>query len=189
MTDGLRGQWLEEQEKVGTITIATNGTVRVSEPIMELMENNPDIFVRISDYKLSNAPLELKEQMDKRNIINFFYEFAGNKGEWKDLGGLDIVTVSKKVGKEHFNTCAFRDCLTLENCELTYCSRASNSYRLQNYIRKKDDYLEIIREDNFKQKLEKFIRCPHYMEACRYCNGSEYGKIIIPAEQEGCDGK
>ena len=63
--------WLEDQEKVGTIVIATNGMIRVSEPIMELMENNPDIFVlpdAFGDLSLCNKYVDAVVDKHKEHV-------------------------------------------------------------------------------------------------------------------------
>lgn len=83
----------------------------------------------------------------------------------------------------HFKTCAFNTCLTLENGELAYCSRATNAWRIQHFERLYSDYLKVSKRKGFQRELEEYIRNPHPMEACRYCNGSVDGDEIKAAVQ------
>lgn len=100
------------------------------------------------------------------------------------FGGVDIVPVDDAEMRGHFETCAFNGCLTLEDGELSYCSRATKAYRLQGFMRNPDDYLIVSDEEGFKDRLKEFVRNRHAMEACRYCNGTMKGEKIKPAVQK-----
>lgn len=175
--------WLRDKKKIEIIEIATNGMLIPSEDVLNTLKSDKRIRVRISDYGISGIAKEFKAILDKMEIRNYYYKFAGGKGEWHNLGGVDIMPVSDREKKKHFNTCAFNTCRTLENGELTYCSRAANAYKLQNFVRDDRDFLRVEDSRDFRRKLKKFIRNPHAMEACRHCNGTVKGEKIIPAIQ------
>lgn len=141
------------------------------------------IVVRISDYQISGEPERLREILDMRGIKNYYYRFVSGQGAWHDCGGVDIQPVDDQQKYRHFKTCSFKGCLTLENGELTYCSRATNAYRLQGFERGEGDYLPVIDGKDFSPKLKSFINHRKAMEACRYCNGTEAGELIAPARQ------
>lgn len=175
--------FLKQYRKIKNIVFATNGMILPSEAIMNQIKEDKRIEVRISDYKLSQTPKKLQVYLAEMGIPFSYYEFAGNNGEWSDLGGVDLMPVNEIEAKSHFETCAFNTCLTLENGELTYCSRATNSYKLQGFSRKSNDYLIISNKRDFKRNLRKFVKNRHVMEACRYCNGTNKGEKIQPAIQ------
>lgn len=175
--------YLRTQKKILRIDIATNGMLIPSKEVLNTIKKDNRVSVRISDYKMSHKPIELKRILDVMGIPNYYYEFMGNKGVWRDLGGAYDPPVDDKEKEEHFKTCAFNTCLTLENGELTYCSRATNAYKIQKFERQPEDFLAVNHSRDFKHKLKEFVRKPHPMEACRYCNGTVKGKAIKPAIQ------
>lgn len=175
--------WLKGQKRIETIEFATNGMVIPSDDVLDTIKRDNRIGVRISDYNISDTAKQLKVILDEMKIRNSYYEFAGNTGKWIDLGGVDMMPVNDEEANMHFKTCAFNTCLTLENGELTYCSRAANAYKLQNFVRDASDYLRVEDSEDFATRLKEFVRNPHPMEACRYCNGTAKGEIIAPAIQ------
>lgn len=181
--------FLRRQRKIKSIWFASNGMVQPSDLILNEIKKDDRVKISISDYKLSEFPEKLSEHLGEMGIPVEYYDFAGHTGEWTDLGGIDIVPVDDAEAKEHFATCAFNGCLTLEDGELSYCSRATNAYRLQGFMRKPDDYLTVSDEEGFKDKLREFVRNRHTMEACRYCNGTMKGEKIKPAVQKETGGQ
>lgn len=181
--------WLKGQKRIGTIDFATNGMVIPSDDVLDTIKRDNRIGVRISDYNISDTAKQLKVILDEMKIRNFYYEFADNTGKWIDLGGVNMMPVNDEEANIHFKTCAFNTCLTLENGELTYCSRAANSYKLQNFVRNVSDYLRVEDSEDFATRLKEFVRNPHAMEACRYCNGTAKGEIIAPAIQPEYGGR
>lgn len=157
--------------------------VMPSDALLKAIKNDKRIGIRISDYKLSQTPIRLESRLEEMGIPVKYYKFAGNTSEWIDLGGIDILPVDDIETVSHFDACAFNTCLTLENGELTYCSRATNAYKLQGFNRNPDDYLIVRDVKGFKQSLKSFITNKHAMEACRYCNGTAKGEKIRPAIQ------
>lgn len=175
--------FLQQQKKVKSIEIATNGMVMPADDILHAIKNDKRIGIRISDYKLSQAPIRLEARLKEMGIPVKYYRFAGETGEWTDLGGIDVLPVDDAETISHFDACAFNTCLTLENGELTYCSRATNAYKLQGFTRNNNDYLVVRNVAGFKQSLRDFVTNKHAMEACRYCNGTAKGEKIRPAIQ------
>ena len=176
-------KYFENNKKVQMIYIATNGTVIPNIEVIEELKNNKKFLVRISDYDLNDIPKKLKSLLDNNGINNYYYKFSDGNGMWRDLGGSDLKPVSDIEKERNFRNCAFRSCLTLENGEITYCSRATNSYKIQKFKRNKRDYFILKSKFNIKKELRYFVENRVAMEACRYCNGTEKAEVIKPAIQ------
>lgn len=84
---------------------------------------------------------------------------------------------------QRFVNCSFCGCLTLEHGELAYCSRATDSFAIQGFDRLATDYLKIDDSEDFREKLIAWRASPHFMETCRYCNGTNEEMMVRPAIQ------
>lgn len=176
-------EYFKNKRKINKVYIATNGTIIPNKDVIDALKNDKKFLIRISDYGLNEIPKELKEILDENGIDNYYYEFADGNGMWRDLGGVDLKPVSDIEKEKNFRNCAFNTCLTLENGEITYCSRATNAYKLQKFERNKRDYFVLDSSKNLKKELKNFVINRKAMEACRYCNGTYNSKEIKPAIQ------
>lgn len=178
--------FLGKQKNIGNIlniTIATNGKLIPNDKILDTISQY-DVFVRISRYEVcDNLATNLYNKCLGKHIRCEFYDFASKKTLWYLCGGIEIEReTNNEVVEQRYQNCDFRGCLTLERGELSYCSRATNSFRIQGFERKKDDYFNV--RDKFSYRLlRKFVNKRHYMEACRYCNGTDTDKMVSPAIQ------
>ena len=141
--------------------------------------------IRISDYGIvCDRAKVLQQRLEERGIENYRYEFVNGQSMWYQLGGTDTPREddTRKVRKR-FENCSFRGCLTLEHGELAYCSRATNSFSIQGFDRLATDYLKIGDSEDFREQLIAYLASPHFMEACRYCNGTNDKMMVRPAIQ------
>lgn len=174
------------QGKVGNITIATNGSLLPPDQVLNMLKEYKG-QIRISDYGIACEQAEkLKQRCQTVGVTFQTYEFASGQSMWYDLGGISLQRENRNnVAGKRFLNCAFRGCLTLEHGELAYCSRAVNSFAILNFTRKSNDYLRISKGKNFRRKLLAYLTDRHFMEACRYCNGTDKQKKVFPAVQMG----
>lgn len=172
--------------KIGQIVIATNGSIIASNELLALCKKQ-DVEIRISDYNVVHEKAEeFKRKCEEFELKHTFYDFSSFQGEWYDLGGTDIQRESDdRVVKRRFKHCDFRGCLTLEDGRLAYCSRAVNSQFVQGFTGKDSDYLIISKRLDFREDLRSYLANRHFMEACRYCNGTDHTDMIPPAVQIG----
>lgn len=84
---------------------------------------------------------------------------------------------------ERFNQCKNNMCLTLERGRLCYCSRSTNAYAIQQFTDNPEDSLTIDSRKTLGEDIMKFISEKHFVEACRYCYGTDANKMIEAAEQ------
>lgn len=174
----------ENREKVHEVVIATNGSLIPSDSLLKCLKRN-DVCVRISDYGIvGESCSRLMEKLRQNDIRSYLYSFVSKKSLWYDCGSKNIPRGGMKEARKRFCLCDFRGCLTLERGELSYCSRATNSYVIQGFLRKTTDYFNL-RETkrNFRTKLAKYLVFRHPMQACRYCNGTNHNHMIPPAIQ------
>lgn len=181
-------KYLGERKRVGgvihSITIATNGSILPSNELLQLFREN-DVEVRISDYNIVHDQAQmLKKKCEEMGVHCFYHEFASKQTMWYSCGDIDTPPEKdEKVILARYRKCSFHSCLTLERGELSYCSRATNSYIIQNFERKDGDYLKVCDEKGFKKQLVKYLIHTHPMEACRYCNGTADRYLVPPAIQ------
>ena len=177
-------KYISRNKKIKNIMIATNGMVIPHKRILDLIKNNKNICVRISNYGDINniQSLKLKEELDKYGIKNFMHLFANGDSYWSYCGDINMQRLSYKEMMHSYNTCVFaKYCLTLENGFVSICSRATIAHIVQNF--EFSDKCGVYIRDNFNpSQFLKFAEDKPPVEACYYCYGTE-GKQIIPAEQ------
>lgn len=175
-------------EKVKKLSIATNGSIVPSNKLMETLKRNK-VSVRISNYGLCpKKTLELEKKCERFGVDRCTYDFATKTAMWYDEGGINNFTTPPHMRTqdsldEAFNTCKFRSCLTLDNGDLTHCSRSSRSYVVQGFERVPDDFVHVEDTLRFQMKFWQYILAPQPMTACRYCNGTRDSMMIPPAVQ------
>lgn len=121
-------------KEIGTIEIATNGTIKPNEKLIQICSMNHVNF-RVSDYPQNRKNLEaLSAQLQTYRIPARIYGFTTHESLWFYKGGFDMPREDdERILNYRFNTCRNKGCLTLENGELHRCSRAANAQRLQGF--------------------------------------------------------
>ncbi|WP_302368600.1 radical SAM protein, partial [Brachyspira aalborgi] len=177
-------QYISRNKKIKNIMIATNGMIIPHKRILDLIKDNKNIYIRISNYgDINNTQsLKLKEKLDKYGIKNFMHLFANGDSYWSYCGDVNMERLSYKEMMNSYNNCIFaKVCLTLENGFVSICSRATIAHVVQNF--EFSDKCGIYIRDNFNpSKFLKFAEEKPPVEACYYCYGTQ-GKQILPAEQ------
>lgn len=176
--------FIRDSGKVGTITIATNGTILPSEEVLQALERCR-VRVRISSYPV--VPPEKTDRLvrclEARGIETWTYEFAARDAMWYDMGGIDARPEgSDDAVQARFLQCPFHDCFTLEDGKISRCSRAVIAEQVQGFTARTEDVLPVVPAEDFPARLWDYLRTPEHMEACRYCYGAQSGEIP-PAQQ------
>lgn len=162
--------FLGKQKKIGSIRIATNGTIIPTEEILKAMKKN-NIVVQISDYKINSATIEKLKKNLKENDIE--YKYLKDR-EWNDMGSFQRRSFNRK------KLCSLKRCTSFYKGRIYICSRAMIMKKI-GYIKETNSL--IIRDKNFRSELKRFFELDN--EACNYCDGdTEYSKIIQPGIQE-----
>ena len=175
----------ENKSKVHEISIATNGSIIPQEKVLECLKKN-DVLVRISDYGISEKSCsDLLGRLSEGGIRSYIYSFGSNQSLWFDCGNKNVkYEDDKRIVRKRYHSCVFKDCLTLERGELSYCSRSTNSYVIQGFTREYTDYFNLRdTRSKYRIKLAKYLVYRHPMQACCYCNGTDNDYLIPPAIQ------
>jgi len=171
------------------IRIATNGTLIPTENVLNLLKERK-AEVRVSDYGLPQYVEKVKnlvEKLKQKEIIYSLYHFTMRDGSWIDFGGRYMLSEkNKRIVDDRYWTCSFgRNCLTLEDSILGYCSRSTIAPKIQGYKYRRSDYLMLDKIQNkniFRWYLVNYTYKKHPMKCCRYCHGMK-GKMVKPAIQ------
>jgi len=169
------------------IEIATNGTIVPASNVLERMCNDK-LFVRISNYsnlkQIKPNVTETIACLDEHKIKYRIYNFTSRRDLWYRKGDFNISPeLDDSVVADRFSSCKNRNCLTMENSILGYCSRSTISKNIQKFIPKHNDYLCIKDNEYFYEELYKYINNKHFMESCRYCYGTDAAYLVEPAIQ------
>lgn len=173
----------ENKAKVHEIVVATNGSLVPDDALLQCFKRS-DVCVRISDYGIARESCSaFMERLKQYNIRSYLYSFVSNQSLWYDCGEGYTGGGHFDIWKRYYS-CAFRGCLTLERGELSYCSRATNSYAIQGFSRKAADYFNLREsKDHFQIRLAEYLTFRHPMQACCYCNGTNQNHMVLPAIQ------
>lgn len=177
-------EFLALQEKIKHITIATNGTTIPKNDLFYLIKEN-NIAIRISNYQITKEKgITLDKKCKELGIESKLYNFAFENSEWAYLGGINTpCEYDDSVVSKRFWHCSFKNCLTLDNGELNWCSRMTNAYSLQGFQRRNGDYVDVRNSKNLKEEFWSFIKNKEFPEACRYCFGTYNAKHVTAREQ------
>ncbi len=180
---GILLRHVAETDRIVKCQVATNGTLIPSSDEVAILKN-PKFSIRISNYPIfSKRANELKSLLDSNGLRNRMYSFVQKTGLWYDLGNTLVCGGGDAQAASRFATCKYNHCLTLENSRLAYCSRATISDSVQGFSESDDDYLYVSDTADFGEKLKRYVRNPHFMEACRHCNGTDGTPTLEPAIQ------
>ncbi len=169
---------------IDQIQIATNGSKMLDEKLLYTIKNN-NVLVRISDYNvIKNSAEKLYKQCITHNIPVKYHKFVTKDSYWIDMGGVDKQRNNNDFLVEKiYESCPKKYCYTLEDGYIGRCARSVVSHKIQKFNPSGLINIRKIRDKNFlRKKLINYIRRPHAMEACHYCNGNK-GRRIKPALQ------
>ena len=141
-------------------------------------------IVRVSNYPAIAIENKAEAWLKKHHIRHEVYHFISGEDKWYDCG--KKMNVPGDVEKRFCN-CLFKDCYTLEEGKIGRCARSVISWKIQGYDLEdsiqKGDYILVSERPGLREELENYIQHPHFMEACRHCNGTDNRIQVEPAVQ------
>lgn len=161
------------------IELATNGTILLNKKTLEALKRNPNIFVRISNYKCcKKIRTKVLEQLEKEKIRYSVYSFMYGDLDWFDSGDLNCVRQEEnETVQKTYLDCQNKPCWTLADGKLTTCGKIPILQQLKKdfYVNSYDEVeiRKIDNEEELKNQLNNYIE--HYFdfkEHCRYCLGT-----------------
>ena len=101
-----------------------------------------------------------------------------------NLGGINTQRNDNDTEVQNlYNSCSYKICYTLSDGLLTRCARSPTGHLNNLYPFCQKDHINVrVDSDTLKQRLKLFMADPHFMEACRYCNGGD-ARFIGVGEQ------
>lgn len=152
------------------INIATNGTISLSDNLIKTLHEYK-VKVRCGNYGLHKQKINQLKQQCKENDITLV---VLNDRVWVNLGGIDIQRNNNDTNVQNlYNKCAYKTCYTLSDGLLTRCARSPTGHLNGLHPFYPKDHTNLRTDSStLKQRLKLFMADPHFMEACRYCNGA-----------------
>lgn len=157
-------------EKIGDITIISNGTVIPTSDIVEAMKRNR-VRLRLSDYGSLSVNLpKVRKLCDEQKIECFVLHEL-----WTDMGQIYRHEYGMDELNSLFADCPFAFDLLLLEGQLCRCAHVAHL----NHLRKIDtsehdciDFTKLSMEDVDKKRdeLRQYMQID-YLEGCQYCNG------------------
>lgn len=176
--------YLCENERIGYVKLLTNGTVRFSYELIEIINSYSNKIMICVDGYGSKLPNDLRENLNYNIEIIKKSEKIRSKiienesGTWYDLGDFSCRTNEKFI----FNNknCFFRKNLFLSPSGiLSFCDRNVTSMEydfLPDIV--DSDYCDLNTENDIKRIFDI-----ENLNACKYCSGTSESNIIPTAVQ------
>jgi len=173
-----------DNTKIRNILIITNGTVCISDDILDVLSNNKKCKVSVSNYKDKSRTLKfLIKKFEEYNV-----KYSVNEVVWRDK-----ADVSNKNKDEKILELAYKKCpnkfFSLLNGELHMCPRSSHGTDLGIVEKRECDYIVLSQYVDKKSELRKkfmSIFQQHYIAACNYCDEDIVDSLPIIETAKQC---
>lgn len=172
--------WYCENEKIGKISVFTNGTVIPEENALEAMKNKK-VSVHISDYGVNRDGINvLINKLDEKEIKFFVRTYD----EWQHPGNFEKRLNSTTELKDKFSNCFERSGYTFLKGKVYRCPRIAHAVNLRAIPDFGMDYVDFSEKgksiDVLRTEFE-ILREKEYLEGCRFCDGADNHENGIPA--------
>lgn len=171
--------------KARKVTIATNSSIVPSDELLDTIKKCGAV-VRVSDYDVTpDSKARLLRKLEQRGVRHSVFSFARGMGMWFDQGRKDFKQGTDKEVKKRFACCIFKGCFSLERGQFSRCGRATNAPVIQGFTARDGDYLVLADYPGRKLRngLIDYYYRDSWMEACRYCRGTDKNHMIKAAVQ------
>lgn len=168
-------------EKIGKIVIYTNGTIVVSDKILNQLSNT-NVEIHISDYNVKKSKIEsLERKLQEYNIKYFTRQYD----RWNRLGNLKQRNYDEEKIENMFQNCVMANCYSLYRGKLYRCPRAAHGQQLGVFCNSKWEQVDLLDEQSTDEhifmRICEIINEKKALTACRYCNGSNWHEKGVPA--------
>ena len=180
-------EYVARQDKIKRAGIVTNGTMLIrDERVLKILQENPKLFVYISDYGVHSRHLQdLTRQLDEYHIKHITFPMGRT---WVDYGGFEKRDKTEEELVEQFRLCT-HNCTSVLAGKWYQCPRCSHATNLGLIPDPPEEYIDLNDTQIPRRKLRRRIRkflfgyIP-YVEGCRYCDFGPNPKLIPPGLQE-----
>lgn len=175
--------WYHNCDKIGCISIYTNGTIIPKEPILQTLQKEK-VKLHISDYKVNADKIEKLIKVLNSYRIQYFVR---TYDAWQDAGGVEFRDYTKEQRRAMFSVCFERSGYTFLKGKLFRCPREAHAMNLKVMPEVKEDYVDLLYWHGTKSELRqqmKKLQEREWLEGCNYCNGPDNHVQSIPAGQQ-----
>ena len=177
-------EWGNNEEKIGAITIISNGTILPNENLCSNLVGTKS-RLRLSDYGSLSLNKENILELAQRNGMKCFVQ---KLDEWQDMGKPEPRGYSLVEQKELFKDCPFSYSTFFLGSKLFRCGHAAHLFNLQ-LVKDKNDYVDIAGPTgNMKEIIKEYMDEKEFLGACNYCSGVGVDKKGIEQAIQ-CDGR
>ncbi len=166
------------KDVIGTVQLITNGTVRVSEDLLQIIKKY-DMEIRISDYT-KHVPYADKLRQFYSDIQRYQINFASySHDKWLNMGfpeeEVNMGNTLEELQK-HMKNCS-PNCQNINGGRLYYCAQGWSAYQAKLFPLKDSDFLDLEEIKNDEDRKEKFRRFyfgeqkDWYFSFCKVCRG------------------
>ena len=182
--------WCENESKIHSIVLTTNGTIVPSDALIKLMKHDK-VTLRVSGYPESVVPA-------RKEVIKIFRENGIaledlDNMTWLDIGGNENRGRTPDEMTSVFQNCIMADCIGMQaDGKIFYCSRQTAAYETDIYPSPSaNEYVDIRNTpaEELIEKMERFYEIP-YISTCDFCNGIVIGgrdNRLVPAATQLLD--
>ena len=172
-------------QKVYRVVIYTNATIMPTEEMWNVFENKKVEF-EMTDYgKLSRNFFNIKQELDKRDIVYEIIEMSG----WTQCSSIIKHGRGQEEVKNIYNECCAKNLVTLLGGKIYKCPYMANAMNLKAIPVIEEELINLNQLEDMgletaKQKLKEFLHEKEFFTSCDYCEGRPYnGEEIEPAVQ------
>lgn len=181
---------LSSEIRFKIINILTNGTVPISEELINMLKNGK-IKVTIDNYgekltETQRGTICSNIEMLRKNKCNYAM-IDNTAGTWFDFGGFEDRRLSRTEIEERFAKCVTGGCIVLTpECYIGRCQRymAMISIFGASIMGGNKEFVDLLNDkDMIEDKLIEITKTKTLV-ACNYCNGISANNIVCAGEQE-----
>lgn len=169
-------QRFSKHEKIGMITIYTNGTVLPKDELLQIIKEN-DVFIHMSDYGIGEKNRNVFMQKCEEMHINYTVR---KYDEWYEFGPFTSNNIPEVGLEKMYQNCISANCYTVLNGRLYHCPRAAHAGALGLIKECTKDSLDL-RKELQEDQVKFFLYNTSYIDACRYCYGTGNSDKLVRA--------
>lgn len=170
--------FLSKSEKVGHITVYTNGTIVPREDILDSLKSDK-VIVEITDYNEHSKRLSALQETLQQRGVKYFSHRPQN---WTDSARIVKNNLSADALSQMFDSCCVNDALTILHGRIYHCPFSANGINLNAYDVTDREFIEIESYDssfNLREKFKTWYFGRPFLDSCSYCLGRDYMQPLV----------
>ncbi|MDR2089688.1 MAG: radical SAM protein [Clostridiales Family XIII bacterium] len=187
----------EYENRFDRFMVFTNGTVRISDGLLNALKGKPKLIVHASDYGIAPERSAAMRRLLADNGVNVravrYYGEDPAYGGWVDFGPWEARKRTGEQLAEVFANCGItkhmRGNWRTRDGKVHWCQRSQRGTELGLIADNPNDYVDLFGGESRESKREKFVRIANaaYLSSCDHCSGdhgTEDGTKRFPAGEQ-----